>query len=57
MYQNLQFKIVDYFIPEYFKCLLRTFWAQFWVLGVKSKHKSKIFQIHLEKNLKDINHI
>ena len=37
---------------EYFKCLLRTFWAQFWVLSVKNKDFRKIWQIcqiHLEK--------
>ena len=39
-----------YFILEHFKCLLRTFCAEFWILGVKSEHFSKIWQIYLETN-------
>ena len=53
MYQIYDLKL--YFIVENFKCFLRTFGAQFWVLGVKSKNFSEIWQfcqIHLKKKKK-----
>ena len=46
--RHIKFKILNfYFILECLKSTLRTFWAQFEVFGVKTKHFSKIWQICL----------